>query len=380
MYPATMNTPELSGPYKPRFAAEELKGRITAFLKKETPGAGVPFLTDAELVTQTGLSRSTVRRALDGLQREGWIERRIGQGTFIGPRAAALMHAGSPQRADVRLALLIYSIGDLAHDWYTPLILEGVDAAAARLGIGIELLGTRDRDVNAISKRLEQTLPDVLACLSNDPREAFVIRDAQRLGIHCLVSGTPHMRLGLPCVREDNAQAMHLAVRHLAARGHRRIALAIQSHDEPWVFERHDAYVAAMKAVAGICSVHCMPMGSDRVLPSGAEDDLLGFLDAQKPTAIIAGSRLPMVCLDALAVAGRIRVPRDFSVVSFEQDKTHRLWFNGIAPDTVVLPLYDIGQTLAELACQLAAKRAVPPMTILPATMREGESVKALRI
>jgi LacI family repressor for deo operon, udp, cdd, tsx, nupC, and nupG len=375
---------DLSGPYRSRLAAQELYDRVVTFLCEEKPGVGTPFLTDAELVTRTGLSRSTVRRAMDDLQREGWIDRRIGLGTFTGTRTGALINSKTGDVTGIRLGVLVYSLGNLSNDWYTPLILEGIDMAASELNISIELLGTCDRDIDAISLRLEQSIPTVLVCLSNGPREAFVIRDAQRLGIPCIVSGTPHMRLGVPCVMEDNAQAMEAAVDYLHDKGHRRIALSIQRNTEPWVFARHEAFFNALsKHKIAPCSmgVHWLPLGCDSVLPDDAEDSFMDFLEAHKPTAIIAGSRLSMICLDALHRKKKLLVPKDLSVMSFEQDeRPHGQWFDGLVPDKVVLPLNEIGKKVADLAVRMAAGNQIPASTMLPSTIMPGETVVALKV
>ena len=369
---------DLSAPYSGRHAAGDLRDRIVKHLASGQVSHGDAFLTDAALVEKTGLSRSTVRRALEDLQRDGWIDRRIGQGTFVGPRAGAPVNPDTGRRLGKRLAVLIYSLGDLAHDWYTPLILEGLDKAAAGLGLGVELLGTRDRDTDALSQRLEQTLPDVLACLSNDPREAFVIRDAQRLGIPCIVSGTPHMRLGVPCVREDNQQAIAMAVRHLVEKGHHRIALAIQRSFEPWVFERHEAFRNALEAInvdAAESSVYWLPLGPDYLLPKDKGMKLKAFLKQRGCTAVIAGSRLPMLCLEALSADGKLKIPEDISVVTFEQKSLQRTWFGGIKPDSVELPLHEIGEKIAHMAYALANREKTETQVLMHSRLITGDSI-----
>ena len=44
---------------------------------------GQAFPTDKELTSEFGVSRETVREALNGLAEEGWIRRHRGQGTFV---------------------------------------------------------------------------------------------------------------------------------------------------------------------------------------------------------------------------------------------------------------------------------------------------------
>lgn len=60
--------------------AEQLKVRIAG--GEFTPGARMP--SEQELVADTGLSRITVRAALNMLARDGWVIRRQGVGTFAG--------------------------------------------------------------------------------------------------------------------------------------------------------------------------------------------------------------------------------------------------------------------------------------------------------
>lgn len=64
------------------FLAQELAdGRFS-------PDRALP--SEPELVRQHGLSRTTVRRALDRLEREGRIERRRGSGTYVRERKEAI--------------------------------------------------------------------------------------------------------------------------------------------------------------------------------------------------------------------------------------------------------------------------------------------------
>src|SRR3954470_4598895 len=82
---------EISTPLPARGSAVALRRQLVDHLLRIKPDVGERFLSDHELSRIAGLSRPTVRRALDDLEREGWIERRPGIGTFIGPRAAVTL-------------------------------------------------------------------------------------------------------------------------------------------------------------------------------------------------------------------------------------------------------------------------------------------------
>jgi DNA-binding LacI/PurR family transcriptional regulator len=326
---------DLRPPYPTRNAVGTLRQKVLEQLLARRPRVGVRLWTDEEVVRETRLSRSTVRRALDLLQQDGWIDRRAGAGTFVGRRIAELSggtaevvaaNLGSAEQRErkrgqvVRLAVLVFKIGDLGGDWYTPRVLDGIDEVAERLGVSVELVGNREGDVDAISRRLASSRPDVLACLTNDPKLAMVVRDAQRLGMPCVVTGTPMMGLGLPTIVEDNEQATRLAVGHLARVGHRRIGLVIQRQVEPWVFRRHETFLDALrenKLESDESLVHWLPEKSPRE-DAGFVGEMEGFIRRRALTGVVSGSGLAMHGLDTLVRSGRLAVPERVSVVSFE--------------------------------------------------------------
>ena len=68
-------------------SAEPLYRQLAGKLKKEmddgTFSAGSKLPTENELVETYKVSRVTVRKALDSLTQQGYLERRSGKGTFV---------------------------------------------------------------------------------------------------------------------------------------------------------------------------------------------------------------------------------------------------------------------------------------------------------
>src|SRR3954449_6170812 len=114
---------EISAPLPARGSASALRQQLIEHLLRSRPAVGEKFLSDHELARIARLSRPTVRRALNDLERDGWIERRPGIGTFIGPRAAVTLDFrhddgnghGTTAKRTTRLALMIHMLGDLGH-------------------------------------------------------------------------------------------------------------------------------------------------------------------------------------------------------------------------------------------------------------------------
>jgi len=251
-----LKTFEITAPLPPRGSAVALRQQLVDHILRIKPVVGERFLSDHELSRIARLSRPTVRRALDDLEREGWIERRPGIGTFIGPRAGLTLpirhdSSGSSTRQAVRVALLIHMLGDFGHDWYASGVMAGIDQAAEDTGVSLELLGNRDGDVKSVSRRLLQSRPDVLAFCAPPLKHTVLMGEAHRLDIPCIGTGTLLGTLGVPTVCEDGIDASKQAVHHLAQQGHKRIAFVMGTFALPWVFQRRQGYMEGM-AEAGL--------------------------------------------------------------------------------------------------------------------------------
>ncbi len=368
----------LKPPYPQRDAVAALTTQVKDYIRTQRPQVGALLATDTELMKFSNLSRSTVRRALNQLKKEGWVLRRRGVGTFVGQKAAQVQTTTTDTA--VRLAVLVHRIGDLAHDWYTPLVLEGIESVADRYGLAVDLLGQSDRDIESVCQRLERSRAKVLACLCGDPLAEMVIMTAQRLGMQCIIAGTHHAQLGLPAVVENNYQAVDLAVEHLWSAGHRRIALVLPRIAQPWVFERHESFAQAMlqrgRAEAEAL-VHWLPLQMPAEDAPVAER-LHQFLANQAITAVIPGDSNAMRCVDTLVRSGRVSVPGDLSVVGLEQDQKHRRWLGTADTVHVYMAIRRIGEKIGEYSHQLAGGGSVPLKTIVPSEIVPGNSVQAI--
>src|SRR5690606_5446284 len=120
----------------------------------------------------TGLSRPTVRKCMEALRREGWIERRNGKGTFVGPRAVHPLsvnpHRADRSRASIRLMAAVFS-GINERDTFATQTLEGIDAAAGEQGIGVELIVVNPSARKSLASRLTMSNPNVVVTIGANP-------------------------------------------------------------------------------------------------------------------------------------------------------------------------------------------------------------------
>lgn len=376
---------QLAAPLPPRRSAEALRDQLVDYLLRTNPAVGTRFLSDHQLARLAKLSRPTVRRALDDLHREGWIERRQGHGTFIGPRVAmprAVRSSVVKGQTDgstriIRLAVVIHLAGDLRHDWYSRAIIEGIDEAAEQTGVTIELLGDRDGDPKSISRRLMQTRPDVLAFCTPPPSRALLIGEARRLDIPCIGTGTMLSLFNTPTVHEDGLNAARMGVKHLIEQGHRRIGFVITSFVTPWVFQRRLGYLQGLEE-AGIEpdeSLVCW------VSPQEGNNHAIieRFLSRNKPTACLFGNFGAVLGLRGLITQGKIRVPDDLSLVTFDQSPYVQEWLN-VEPTILAIPLREMGRHLAKSARAVAEGQTVEPIVKLPCTLKIGQTVRNMTV
>lgn len=79
-----LQLPQLS-PDTPTPLYQQLKAWIVASIRSGSWPPHTPLPSERTLTRELGVSRATVRQAIDDLEHEGWVVRRQGRGTFIAP-------------------------------------------------------------------------------------------------------------------------------------------------------------------------------------------------------------------------------------------------------------------------------------------------------
>ena len=393
-----MNGFTISGPYPPRKAFQVLRDRLIAHLLETEAAVGDSFCSDAQLMEMSGLSRTTVRKAVDDLCSAGWVERRAGVGTFVGPRVT-LTHPlpapnGSgktaPRRAIIRVAVLLHLQNEGGADFFTRGVLQGLDSCALEEGLSVELVGDYNMDAAALVKRLTHSGADVMVVMPSTARHALLAGAAESLGIPCLVAGTHLFESGLPTVHEDGVQGMALAVKHLFDQGHTRIGLWLSQAPAIWVHQRHNGFMEALSE-RGLSPDERLVLWTPYVpvadvaskMQLAHVEALKAFLQEQRPTALVIGSSGQHTStLGELARKNKIRIPEALSVVFLDQNYEDYSRFLHRRPTVVALPLVEMGRALARLAGVAyrakAEKGSAPePLTVLPCSLVDGDSVAA---
>jgi LacI family transcriptional regulator len=146
-------------------------------------------------------------------------------------------------------------------------------------------------------------------------------------------------------LRIDNRQGAGLAVAHLVALGHRRIAFVGGPAGNTDAGERNRGYREAM-AAASLVADTALELAGDFGEESGARaGEVLAGL-ARQPTAIFAANdEMAIGCLGALRERG-LAVPGDFSLVGFDDIPIAR--YVTPALTTVHVPIAELGTRAME--------------------------------
>ena len=401
-----------------------LRPHLIEYILEGNFNVGDRFHSDAELVEAVGKCRTTVRKTLNQLQKEGWIERRSGVGTFIGPRLALERNkkadevtpsidspversSTTPTRIDIpspvqprysynrdeehrilRVAVVwsgFLSPGELRStkqhrnpDSVLPFLL-GFESSGASSGVVMELMNSASFSFTPehLAARFEQQPPDALVCCGPPVWHSAIIGKAQQLSIPVMMAMYRGSGEEFPTIHEDGKIAAIEAVEHLHSHGHERIAF-VQSMSNTgwWVFDRYEGYREGVQRCGlpfdeGL--VTWLPHKSEGEKAAAILDD---FIQRQRPTAIVFGCRWATSHIRTLTESGKYSVPEDFSVVTFDRHPDMPNWFHGQRPTCIELPYYETGRHAAELAKRLVHGEAVEPVTVLPCKLVEGETVR----
>ncbi|QGZ54054.1 LacI family DNA-binding transcriptional regulator [Paraburkholderia acidiphila] len=326
----------------------------------------------AAVAQRAGVSVATVSRVLNGHAnvRAATRERVLAEIEASGYRVNEL--ARNLRTAESRLLLTM--VPDFGNPFYAE-IVRGIDSVARQHGFFLLLCDTgadagRERSYFDLLRRHRA---DGAICL--DPATVQHALAAESTALPWVACCEFDPDVGVPYVGIDNYRAAHDAVRHLIARGRRRVALINSDEHYLYAQQRRDGWRDAL-GEAGIATrdawrvnVNCL----DYDAGAQAAAALMQLPAGEAPDAIFAVSdTLAVGVVNGLRGAGR-RVPHDVAVVGFDDIALAAQ----IDPPltTIAQPMRELGETAARLLLRrFADPRASVPGVLLPHRLVVRES------
>ncbi|WP_168792855.1 LacI family DNA-binding transcriptional regulator [Paraburkholderia aromaticivorans] len=324
-------------------------------------GAG-DGMSIAGVAEQAGVSVATVSRVLNGHEnvRPATRDKVLAAIDASGYRVNEL--ARNLRTAESRLLLTM--VPDVGNPFYAE-IVRGIDSVARQHGYFMLLCDTgadpgRERSYFDLLRRRRA---DGAICLDPATIQQALGEASSALPWVACCEFDPSV--GVPYVGIDNYRAAGDAVRHLLARGHRRIGFINSDVDYLYARQRQQGYLDALTA-AGITPDERWRMNLNSLdYEAGASAAATLMNQPQAPSAIFAVSdTLAIGVIHGLRSVGK-RVPDDIAVVGFDDISLAAQ----IDPPltTIAQPMRELGETAARLLLQrLANPLANVPGVLLP--------------
>lgn len=344
-----------------RVPAHELKyAGLAAAIRRDiragTWAVGEKIPTEKVLMATSGLSLTTVRRALQQLAEEGWIRRQVGAGSFVEPWVDKREKSS-------------YLIGVLVPETrlYYDRVIQGVQDQLLATRAGSTLLATYEwdpeRETEALRTLLEAGVDGLILTphLPEGDRSRALLQELQDLPVPVVLAERGVAWAGpgnaMEHVISDHSGGAYDAVAHLHRLGHQRIALAYRSgaNTTDSIIE---GYRFACRALGLEPWEQELPSPAGHQVPAGQITSLAKLLGSDGITAVLAfGDREAIALQNELRRIG-VRVPEDVAMVSYD-DETADL---AAVPLTAVAPpKYQLGRLTAEVIIRrLKSGRASP--------------------
>ncbi|MGZ4352689.1 MAG: LacI family DNA-binding transcriptional regulator [Gaiellaceae bacterium] len=310
-------------------------------------------VTLVDIAREAGTSPATASRALSG---RGYVSAAVRARTVAAAKRLGYVPNASARTLKQKTSRVVgVAVSDLSNEFYARLA-AGIEQTLRDSDYQMILLSDnseRGEEVDGARTFLAMRAPGViLTPVANDAIELLT-----RHGV-AVVEVDRRLATG-PCdaVVIDNERGALAATAHLLSLGHVRVALLVADTDWTTDAGRRQGYLAAHDA-AGV-EVDERLILTIAYHARDAEERIAALLDVEEPTAIFAANNL--LTEQAWRVLRRrgLRLPRDFSLVGFDDVP----WMEMVEPGitAVAQPTTELGRRAARQLLRRMANPALEP-------------------
>ena len=328
--------------------------------------------TEVELADQLGVSRETVRRATETLQREGLVVKFRRKGTFTKSPGLSL------QLRPAESTLLGYLQADypassgqeeMVTRAVSGLMLQGAIEEAGKAGFELVVRRAPQSQVSKAFQRLSNSAR-LRGIIFASYGEEKLLRHVASLGLPTVLLDHDLPLPRISTVRDDSLEGARQAVKLLADLGHRRIAIAHWHRTDlnPW---RLTGYRQGLRD-AKLPRRRTWELATE-LTDAGAEEVIVQLLKLNpRPTAILGfNNTIARSMMESLA-RHNLRVPEDISVMGLGGEEVPGL-------TCYQADWYGLGQRgmLVLLRTLNAAEPPEPEHHLFPHQLRKGQTTAA---
>ena len=351
-----------------KYSNIETELRNLVFSEDCRPGDKLP--SENELARQYGVSRQTVRKALESLEREGYIYAVHGSGRYVSERT---IHRKQSKNIAVVMTYL--------SDYIFPKVIGGIDEVLSSNGYDLILKHTnnsRHGEITCLTELLEKDIDGIIIEPSKSNmycRHTELFEKLEKYEIpYVFIQGEYEAMAEKPHVLLDDEKGSFLLTDYLIRCGHREIYGIFKSDDSQGQ-KRHNGYAKAL-AQAGI------PYDPSRVIWFYTEDRKVHpytslqkiVRDGRPMDAVVCyNDQIARHMIRALREVGK-RVPEDISVTGY--DNSDSALTEGQQLTTVVHPQEDLGRLAADMLLHLIRGEETEKRIVIEPVLVEGDTVR----
>lgn len=265
-----------------------------------------------------GISRQTVRHAIDVLEQEKLVVRVRGSGTYVGSQVPA---------ASRQQSFNIGVISTYVDSYIFPPVLKGIAGVLAQEGYTTQVAFTENQ-VSREGEILEQMLSkgQIDGLIAEPARSSLpnpnlhFYQELKKRQIPVLFFNSSYPGLSFPCVSLDDRWTGKAAAEYLIQAGHKRIGGLFRCDDGQGAL-RYAGFLEAMKE-AGL-----KPAGRHVVwMDTEAQEDMERWADylfyrLEGCEALVCYNDEAAVSLAELCIKRGIRIPEDLSLISIDNSE-----------------------------------------------------------
>lgn len=340
------------------------------------PGEALP--AERAMQEALGISRTTVRQAIQGLIESGLVRSTVGAGTFV----------LSPNSSPVERNLVGVLLPDANfHVYYTELASTlSFHLRAAGYGVDLTIHNVHTESMGAaIDRLIDQRVAAVIITAPSQSGEfAANIRRLRENGIYVmLLTRFVESEFNLDYVGADNERIGYQATQHLLQLGHTRI-VHIAAKGTSTALDRARGYLRAMDEHNLSPQIYSPPnepgvLSTEMAALSMGEDVevLLNRIQRHDVTAIFSFNDYLAIWLQGELRGRGMQAPRDISIVSVDNLPISTFFETPLS--SFALPGAEIGSTAASIVLRRLRGEQFPPQKVLlPGKLVARQSAAAL--
>lgn len=328
--------------------------------------------SESELIRRFGVSRNSVRQAINELTQEGLVETRHGIGTFCNKRST---------QQSMNVALLCLRMGT----YIFPRIIQGCNRVMQKSGYTLLLneswydVQEERRVLSALRRKNVDGLILIPVNGEGSETNAELVKSLEQEGLSVVLLDNEYEGYGFSSVVLDDFNGGVAVTRYLWDHGHREIGVLYSSNYRPKILRKD--------GVLHFLSEHATAVREEWVVGiDGQSSPFRTYGQIRElfrhkvslPTAMVCSSDDEAIMLIYQARHHGIRVPEDLSVVSFDNSDLSKLSRPRLT--SISHPSEYMGELAATMLLNRLQRReaALRTKTVIEAQLIKRDSVVAL--